>query len=256
MASTNLILHKGARLVDRTELEGVEAPSPTATWYPLKHAQVLDRVSATLQEAGFAVASMRLALSRNDARFFGTLDLTTPVVSGVTLAVGVRNSMDKSFPIGFAAGRRVFICDNLAFHSEIAVARKHTRYGEQRFREAICSAVQSLQQFKEAERSRILRFQNKEVSDIQAESLLLRAFERGLLSHRVLPEAICHWRKPSFEEFEPRTLWSLENAFTSALAGMCRSNPHRFCALTIAVQHLIGEAAGSLPGEPQMACAA
>src|SRR4051794_8252681 len=114
MASSSLVAHCGGRFVERSELDTVEAPPATATWFPLKHAQVLDRVSETLQQAGFAIKNTRLALSRSDARFFGTLDLTTTVASGVSLAVGVRNSTDKSFPIAFCAGRRVFICDNLA----------------------------------------------------------------------------------------------------------------------------------------------
>ena len=61
----------------------------------------------------------------------------------------------------FCAGRRVFVCDNLAFHSEITVARKHTRNGETRFSEAICKAVQSLDQFREAEGARVERFQRR-----------------------------------------------------------------------------------------------
>jgi hypothetical protein len=30
---------------------------------------------------------------------------------GVSLAVGIRNSWDQSFPLGFCAGARVFVCD-------------------------------------------------------------------------------------------------------------------------------------------------
>jgi len=78
-------------------------------------------VEEKLKEGGFRIDRERLALSRNDARFFGTLDLQSAVAPGVTLAVGVRNSLDKSLPIGFAAGARVMVCDNLAFRSEITV---------------------------------------------------------------------------------------------------------------------------------------
>ena len=50
-------------------------------------------------------------MSRGDSQFFGTIDLESPIVEGVSLAVGVRNSIDKSLPIAFAAGERIFICD-------------------------------------------------------------------------------------------------------------------------------------------------
>jgi hypothetical protein len=110
MATSNLLTHCGARVVTRDELEKVPVPPATRTWYPLAHAHVLDRVQSRLEEAGFAVAAARYALSRGDARFFGVLDLTSVLATGVTLAVGIRNSLDKSFPIGFAAGARVFCC--------------------------------------------------------------------------------------------------------------------------------------------------
>src|SRR4029077_14268488 len=119
------------------------------------HGEVSDRVTKSLGDAGFEVAKARYGLSRNDARMFATLDLATPVASGVSLSVGVRNSLDKSLPLGFVAGSRVFVCDNLAFRSELLVRRNHTRNGALRFQEAICQAVQSLQQFKEVEGERI-----------------------------------------------------------------------------------------------------
>ncbi len=42
MASTALFVHRGARLVDRPRLDQVKAPPPTATWFPVTHARVLD----------------------------------------------------------------------------------------------------------------------------------------------------------------------------------------------------------------------
>jgi hypothetical protein len=245
MQSSSLILHCGACRVSRDQLNHVEAPPATDTWFPLKHATVLDRVQETLQQSGFEVRSTQLALSRGNHRFFGTLDLTTPLASGVTLAVGVRNSTDKSLPIGFCAGERVFCCDNLAFRSEIMVTRKHTRFGEDRFREAISKAVQSLHQFREAEVARIQRWRRLFLTDTQAEAAILRGFEHKIVSPRLLPQVIRQWREPSFQEFQPRTLWSLENAFTTVLADVARANPQRFCALTIALHALLGTSDGA-----------
>src|SRR5260370_35329978 len=111
------------------------------------------------------------------------MDFASLVVEAVTLAVGVRNSIDKTLPIAFAAGERVFCCDTLAFRSEIVVARKHTRFGADRFAEAIAQAVGNLAQFQEAEAQRIERFRCAEIPDITAESLILRAYEREIISH-------------------------------------------------------------------------
>jgi hypothetical protein len=110
MASSTLMLHCGARRVSRDELAAVPTPAPTATWFPVPHLSVLDTTIERLAEAGYRVRKTDLALNREGRQFFGTLDLDTPLVNGVTLAVGIRNSCDKSFPLGFAAGNRVFVC--------------------------------------------------------------------------------------------------------------------------------------------------
>ena len=121
--------------------------------------------------------------------------------------------------------------------------------------EAICQAVQSLQQFQEVETDRIRRFQHLELKDVQAESIMLRAYEKDVVSHRLLPRVIEEWRTPSFEEFAPRTLWSLFNAFTTVLGERRKTDPQRFAALTIRLQDLLGAEAG-LPAEPQTTTAA
>ena len=248
--SSELIVHRGARHVTREELEQVHAPPPTETWFPLPHSHVLDRTLSTLEQAGFRPTKIQLGLSRNDAQFFGVVDLESPVAEGVTLAVGVRNSVNRTLPISFAAGERVMVCDNLAFRSEIVVARKHTRFGADRFAEAIAQAVGNLSQFQQAEGQRIERFRRAEIPDTTAESLILRAYEREIISHYLLPRVLADWRKPPHEAFASRTLWSLENAFTGVLAHVGKSNPQRFCSLTIALQGLLAESAGA--SEPQL----
>src|SRR4051794_20083672 len=142
--STHLMLHSGGREVSRSELALVPTPEPTATWFPVGHARFVDTVSSTLANCGFSISRERYALARDDGRLFGTLDLDVPILSDVSLAVGIRNSLDKSFPLGFCAGSRVFVCDNLAFRSELLVRRKHTKFGGDRFAEEINRSVQTL----------------------------------------------------------------------------------------------------------------
>ena len=224
-ATSILVTHCGARTVTRDELDRIAAPPPTRTWFPVGHSAVIDSVARTLAEAGFEARSTRLAVARGDARMFATLDLATPLGEGVALAVGIRNSTDKSLPLGFCAGLRVFVCDNLAFRSELLVARKHTRFGRDRFGEAIALAVGSLARFREQEAARIERLRAFELTDQAAESYMLRAFERGVVSHRLLPVVIRGWREPAHEEFRGRTGWSLYNAFTAALHAPLEDGP-------------------------------
>ena len=239
MVASNLCLHRGARLVELEELRACPAPPPQGRWYPVAHGRVLDTVVGTLQDAGYQVVSRQLALSSEGARFFGTLVLATPVASGVSLAVGIRNSVDKSFPLGFCAGNRVFVCDNLAFRSELLVRRKHTVHGERNFATAIANAVTSLHDFKEVEQSRIRVLMQTELAPATADSLILRSYEKGVISYHQLPRVIREWRAPSFEEFEPRTAWSLLNAFTTVLSERAQSQPAQFAVQTMRLNALL-----------------
>ena len=239
MPGTQLVLHCGAKEVSREELATVEAPPPTKTWFPIKHSDVLDAVLETVDQTGFVVEKMRLALSRQGAQFFGTLDLRCPIADGVSLAVGIRNSINQTLPLGFVAGTRVFVCDNLAFRSELLVSRKHTANGRVRFREAIAQAVQGLDSFRTVESRRVELLRAAALTDVEAESLMLRAYERRIVSHRLLPDVIRGWREPGHGDFQARTAWSLYNAFTGALADRARSNPQQHAALTIRLASLL-----------------
>jgi hypothetical protein len=233
MATSSLVLHRGARPVAADELAQFKPPAPEGRWFPVGHGRVLETVTRTLADAGYVVRRQQLGLTRDAARFFGTLDLETPVVPGVSLAVGVRNSVDKSFPLGFCAGNRVFVCDNLAFRSELLVRRKHTLHGERNFTAAIARAVTDLGTFKEAEAERVQALMRRELADEQADSLILRAWECGIVGARDLPRILLAWREPAFEEFAHRTAWSLLNAFTAALADRAHAQPAAFALQTI-----------------------
>jgi len=252
MSST--LCHSQSRIVTRGELELLHAPDPTRTWVPVDHSTVIDTVSQALVQSGFEIERMQFCVSRNDARMFAVADLRSSLVTGVHLAVGIRSSYDKSLPLGFVAGSRVFVCDNLQFRSELIVARRHSPHGKARFQEAIQRAIQSLVQFRTTETARVRRLQLTGCSDMHAESVLLKSFEQGIVSHRLLGRVIREWRDPSFEEFSDRNAWSLLNAFTTVMGERLRSNPQAYAALTIRLQSMMDqEFFGVLEVSPEVA---
>jgi len=186
-----------------------------------------------LELSQFHVASERLGLSADGHRFFGTLKLRTELVPGVNIAVGVRNSTDMTFPLGFCAGESVFVCDNLSFSSELIVNRKHTKNGGARFHAATSLAVQNLVQFQAAEIKRIEYLQTTSLARYEAEALMLHAFEQGILSTRLLPLAIAQFRNPQFDWGPRDRLWYLFNAMTTPMQSRATSNPQQFALTTM-----------------------
>ncbi len=133
----------------------------------------------------------------------------------------------------------MFVCDNGAWRVEKTIARKHTTNGVLRYQEALCRAVAELSQFKEQEAARIKALTHRELTDTQAESLLLQCWEQDILSPRTVPTALKEWRSPSFEEFSGRNAWSLFNSITYAIGDRARSNPQVHAALTIKLGALL-----------------
>lgn len=240
VAQATLVRHRGAREVTREELSLVNCPPCEGRWRPVPHTQVLAHAEQALTAAGYDIERQSLALSGDNARFFGTLTLRSPLSDGVNLAVGLRSSTDKSISLQWCCGSRVFVCDNLAFSAQTMIARKHTTFGIERYQEAICKVVGELTDYQEFEAYRIREMQRRELSDEQAESVLLRAFEVGIIGPHALPVAIDEWRKPSYPPFaEGKNAWRLYNALTFALGERAKTNPQAHARSTIQLGALV-----------------
>src|SRR5688500_9806548 len=112
----NLVLHCGARHVERHVVEEAPTPAASPTRVPIAHHRLLEHAEDALTASGMTVANEAHALWTDGLRYFGLLEVTNgrpPKDYG--LVIGLRNSHDKSFPAAIAMGSSVFCCDNLAF---------------------------------------------------------------------------------------------------------------------------------------------
>lgn len=123
----NLILHCGAHAVNREEVSVVRTPSPTDTWHPIPHTDLIQRVESTLAANKLRIGTVAHSLSHEGSRYFGLMEIVGRN-SEYCWVLGLRNSHDKMFPAGVVAGASVFVCDNLSFSGEVKLARKHTRH--------------------------------------------------------------------------------------------------------------------------------
>ena len=63
------------------------------------------------------------AIDKEGMRYFGLMSLRS--TTGYCDTVGLRNSNDRSFPVGIGFGPRVFVCSNLAFVANHVIKRRH-----------------------------------------------------------------------------------------------------------------------------------
>lgn len=224
-ARKGLLLHCGAKVIDRQSLSRIETPTSTDTWYPLPHDFLLREIEAQLLSHGFKIGDCTHALSHEGRRYFGVLQIHSANItaSDYSWIVGIRNSHDKTFPASLVMGTRVFVCDNLAFNGEVKLSRKHTRFAARDLRFMTARAVGSLNAKFHRMDERIAAYKVHRLTDKAAHDFIIKAIDCRSITPTALPEILHHWREPLHDEFRPRTMWSLFNAFTEQFKSL---NPH------------------------------
>ena len=215
--TATLVAHRGARKITREELAQIQAPEATRTHQPVAHILIVEALVESLAYRRISVVRDEYAVTPDGMRMFGVMDLDLEL-DECRFSIGLRNSNDRTMRLALVAGYRVFVCDNLAFSGDFTpVLHKHTRGLE--LREVISVGVDRIQRNFAPLRGQIAEWQVRELSDEEAKLLIYEAFVgRSLpLPKHLLHRVHAHYFRPEHEAFRPRTLWSLLNAFTSAL---------------------------------------
>jgi hypothetical protein len=205
----------GAKLT-REELAQVATPPATATHKPIPHIAVVEKLIEALSFRSIGVVREEYAVSSDGMRMFGVMDLSSGF-DRCRFAIGVRNSHDKSFRLSCTVGLRVFVCENLAFQGEYTpVLAKHSKHFS--LDDSLAIGVDRMQRNFGLLKQQVEEWRALQLSTAAAKLLIYQAFiegEAGFPKHlaRQVHQLYFH---PMHEEFRPRTMWSLSNAFTSA----------------------------------------
>jgi len=200
----------------RQLLAAVPTPLGTATHRPVPHAEVVEALVETLSFRHIAVVSEEYAVSKDGMKMFGVVDLDTGM-HGCRFSIGIRNAHDKSMRLGLTVGYRVFVCENMAFSGDFQpVLAKHSKNFS--LQNALAIGVDQMQRNFDGLKHQVDAWRQSQLTDVTAKLLIYRAFvESELEVPRHLARSVHDlYFKPEHEEFQPRTLWSLSNAFTSA----------------------------------------
>ena len=211
-----LMAHKGATKLTRDQLVEILPPEPTETFKPIAHSELVKSILDGLAYRHINVVRDEYAVSEDGMKLFGVLDLET-TFEGCRFSLGIRNANDKSMRLGLTVGYRVFVCDNMAFHGDFTpVLAKHTKNFN--LPDAIDVGLGRMQRNFEPMQKQVEGWRGKQLTDGTAKNIIYDAFideDLAIPRHLFRPVHNLYFN-PQHEEFAPRTLWSLSNAFTSA----------------------------------------
>ena len=200
----------------RQQLAAVPTPLGTATHRPVPHAEIVEALVETLSFRHIGVVQEEYAVSKDGMKMFGVLDLDTGI-PGCRFSIGVRNSHDRSMRLAAVVGVRVLVCENMAFSGDFQpVLAKHSKHFS--LQNALSIGVDQMQRNFSGMQQQVEAWRQSQLSDVSAKMIIYRAFIEGGLEvpkHLAKPVHDLYF-SPPHQEFQPRTMWSLSNAFTSA----------------------------------------
>ena len=176
----------------------------------------MDALVETLGFRHIGVHKMEFAVSQDGNKCFGLIEMEHGF-TGARFALGLRNSHDKTMRLALTVGYRVFVCDNMAFHGDFQpVLAKHTKNFI--LNRALSGGIDDMQRNFKPMVEAVDRWKDSQLSDVAAKMIIYRAFvEAELEVPRHLDRKVHEmYFDPQHDEFRPRTMWSLSNAFTSA----------------------------------------
>lgn len=220
--SGSLVVHRGGWEATKADLAAVAVPEPTESYHPVPYGRFIEEVELHVPRFGLHVRSSQFALAREGGQMFGVLTCTNGTPDrDYALALGVRNSYDRSLSVGLTLGSRVFCCDNLAFSGEVTMHRKHTVNVFRDLPDLIYRMLSKVSPLRARTDGEIAAMKVRELPAAEAHHLMVEAIRANVLPASRLPKVIEAWEEPRHDEFAPRTAWSLFNAFTEVQKGSC-----------------------------------
>ena len=229
--ANNMILHCGGYKAERDDVAAVVTPPATGSHFPLDHMRMIDETIGACEEAGLEIVTANHALvdkplkgehgdgsAYRGARYFGLLDVRPKngwdPDNDHGLAIGMRNTHDKSFAASLVAGTRVFVCDNLGFNGEVMLSRLHTRFIARDLPRLVTDAFSKIIEHNANVEKQITVFKESDVDNVFVHDVVCKALRSQAMPNAAVTKVLGQWYDPAYDEFKPRNAWSVLNAFT------------------------------------------
>jgi hypothetical protein len=106
--TSKLMIHRGGWEATKADLAAVPVAETTESYHPVPYGRLVEEVELHVPRFGLEVRTSQFALAKEGRQMFGVLTCTNGHgASDYALAVGIRNSYDRSLAVGLVAGTRL-----------------------------------------------------------------------------------------------------------------------------------------------------
>lgn len=245
--------HGKTVLVTREQLAALPTVFGTNSFKPVAHIELVVSLENVLANRGIMIRTKdnsdqkleQFSISQDGMRLFGTMDLVKHGIAGTCASLGFRTANNKTMSLRMVAGLRVFVCDNLTLSGDsIVLSRKHTS-GLNLIEELGLAMTKYERQYDKL-RTEVAGLQGYKMLDTFAKVLMHDVFAAQVMPVRFFPTVSDVYfnrfmtsEEPKYAAFQPRTAWSLLNAFTEVAKEMP-------LATRISATQLVGKTFGAL----------
>ncbi len=217
-AQATLVAHADCNKVSREELFAIPSPIGTETFKPVAHKELIMTLEVCLQHRGITITNEQYAVRADGSRLFAAFNLSMDNGDSCA-ALGLRTGNDRTMKLSIVAGLRVFVCDNLALSGDsIILNRKHSSGLD--LMPELYGAVQRYEERYTLLQGQVSELKALTLADTEAKAMMHDAFVQEMLPVRYLPNVSQAYFNPQVVDWEPRTGWSLLNAFTGVMKEM------------------------------------
>lgn len=218
-----------SKVVSMDDLSKYKAPSATDSYCPIAHdtfvSQIMEMSGRMLGMEGCEFIDLTCGVSlgtddnKEGEKLFGVARYRSALCEDMSLAIGFRNSYDKSLSAGILIGASVFVCDNLCFSAckdGLRILRKHTKNASMDIRKDLIDGLySSTEAFKQIiDDTNLMKQVNIDLH--RGFEMLGLMYGQRVITPTIAGEAFRQWTNPP-EYFSDQTAWSFYNACTEAL---------------------------------------
>lgn len=197
-----------------TTLRNASAPQETKSYVPIMHGDLIDYVKERVDRSGLKVITEKYSHNKSASQMFGEISIGADDTE-MRMAIGFRNSTDKSLPVGFVAGTQVIVCSNLMLRGDIKQVRRHTTNILPDMDDKFTIVMENIDGVFKSMKHESMRMKEQELKREKAQQLFGKILlERSnVASIQQTTKAIDLFRNP-LHDFGNTNVWGFYNAFT------------------------------------------